>query len=182
MKKLLLYSGGMDSTLVLYQQKPDECLFLAYGQAHLKEWWFAKKHCEITKTPITRLELPKLQGSTLTGGGGTCVVPARNLVFLSIAANYAEANGFDEILLGCNKDDHADFPDCRSDFWISIHHLLKQMEMGVILRVPLINFTKKKIMRELALIGVDKDETWSCYAGSDKPCGKCEACKLRGND
>ena len=179
MKSLLLYSGGLDSTYLLHRDKPDAALFIRYGQKHLKEYWFARQHCEDLGIPLHDLEGMRLMGSSLVGGQGNFVVPARNLFFVSLAANFAEANGFGEILLGCNKDDHKAFPDCRSNFWIGVTEVLKLAELKVIIRVPLINFTKRKIMKELDRMGVDLDSTWSCYEGGEEPCGECEACLMR---
>jgi len=176
MKRLLLYSGGADSTLLLYRDKPDACLFVRYGQKHMKEYWFARKHCDATNTPLYEVEIPRLQGSSLTGDSGSFVVPARNLLFAALAANFAEANGFDEILLGCNKDDRKGFPDCCGDFWIAVTEAMKAAQLKVYPRIPLTNFTKKQILRKLDEIGVGRSDVWSCYEGGETTCGKCAAC------
>tara|TARA_R110002020_G_scaffold122632_1_gene278385 strand:- start:3 stop:560 length:558 start_codon:yes stop_codon:yes gene_type:complete len=181
-KTLLLYSGGMDSTLLLYRDRPDACIFIDYGQLHLKEYWFAKDHCEKLNVPIHRINIPPLHGSILTDGTGTCVVPARNLVFAAIAANFADANGFDHIEMGCNADDAEVFPDCRDLFWDGYKQAMYLGGLACTMRFPIIDLTKLQIKEQLDRLGVRHDETWSCYEGGEEPCGECGACKARAGE
>jgi 7-cyano-7-deazaguanine synthase len=85
-KVLHLLSGGMDSTVLLYDLLSQHCLVHAvlfnYGQRHIQELEWAKYHCHLTKTLFTTIDLPKLRGSQLTDGSGGVVVPGRKSYYL----------------------------------------------------------------------------------------------------
>jgi 7-cyano-7-deazaguanine synthase len=112
-------------------------------------------------------------------------VPARNLIFLSVAMGVAEARGADDVWLGVNALDYSGYPDCRPEFIASFEATaalaLKRGVEGrpVQIRTPLIDLTKAAIVR----LGMDLDAplhlTWSCYRGGRQPCGTCDSCHLR---
>ena len=174
---LLLYSGGLDSTVLLYNMKPPAAIFINYGQTHSKEYDKAKWHCLRLKIPLHVLNLPPLQGSSLTGGDGSFIVPCRNLIFLAMAANWAVAHGHDQITIGANAADRDLFPDCRLGFLEYVRHAIKGSGYELRVEAPLLNMNKKDIAYRAKFLGVKRSMVWSCYAGGDKPCGKCQACK-----
>ena len=183
MRALLLYSGGLDSTVLLHKMRPARALFFSYGQRHLKERTFAQDHCKKLGIRLVEISLPKLKGSLLTGegngdGNGSWVVPARNLTFLAVAANYAVARGFSHIIMGCNKDDHAMFGDCRAEFFEMVGRALERSDTPLRLELPLVNHTKKQIRDKAQHLGISATSIWSCYAGLSEPCGNCPACLL----
>jgi 7-cyano-7-deazaguanine synthase len=112
-------------------------------------------------------------------------VPARNLVFLSIATSVAEARDLDRIHIGVNALDYSGYPDCRPEFIDGFRNAARLgTRRGVSGRpievvAPLIGMTKAEIVR----LGLDVDAplglTWSCYRGLDRPCGTCDSCTLR---
>src|SRR5207237_4049511 len=112
-------------------------------------------------------------------------VPARNLIFLSVAVGVAEARHADTVYLGVNALDYSGYPDCRPEFVESFRATaalaLKRGVEGrpVKIRTPLIDRTKADIVR----VGVEVDAplhlSWSCYHGGVAPCGRCDACALR---
>jgi 7-cyano-7-deazaguanine synthase len=112
-------------------------------------------------------------------------VPARNLIFLSVAMGVAEARGADAVYLGVNALDYSGYPDCRPEFVESFRHTaglaLKRGVEGrpVDVRTPLIDLTKAGIVRLGLEVGAPLELTWSCYLGVDRPCGECDACRLR---
>jgi 7-cyano-7-deazaguanine synthase len=112
-------------------------------------------------------------------------VPARNLIFLSVAMGVAEARDADALYLGVNALDYSGYPDCRPEFIESFRQTaalaLKRGVEGrpVEVRTPLIDMTKADIVRLGVSLGAPLDLTWSCYLGGDKPCGECDACRLR---
>jgi len=174
---LLLYSGGLDSTVLLYDVMPAAALFLRYGQTHSKEYDWAKWHCGKKKIPLHVITLPTLQGSSLTGGVGTFIVPCRNLIFLAIAANWAVAHGHDQITIGANATDRDLFPDCRLGFLEYVRHAIKGSGYEMRVEAPLLDMTKKDIADRAKFLGIKRSMVWSCYAGGAKPCGECAACK-----
>ena len=112
-------------------------------------------------------------------------VPARNLIFLSVAVGVAEARDADAVYLGVNALDYSGYPDCRPEFVESFRATaalaLKRGVEGrpVDVRTPLIDMTKADIVRLGVEVGAPLELTWSCYLGFDRPCGECDACRLR---
>ena len=112
-------------------------------------------------------------------------VPARNLIFLSVAMGVAEARDDDAVYLGVNALDYSGYPDCRPEFIDSFRRTaalaLKRGVEGrpVDVRTPLIDLTKADIVRLGLEAGAPLELTWSCYLGGDLACGECDACRLR---
>lgn len=114
-------------------------------------------------------------------------VPARNLVFLSIACALAEVIDAGEIYIGVNAIDYSGYPDCRPAFVESFEQTANLATKAgvsgrpVRIRTPLIHLTKAEIIRLGAELGVDFALTHSCYNPDDagRACGKCDSCALR---
>lgn len=196
---LLVLSGGMDSTTMLYEYQDRIALALSfhYGSNHNdKELAFAKLHCQ--RLGIEHIIIPLqfikehfnsslLQGSEAIPDGNydeqnmkSTVVPFRNGIMLAIAAGMAENRGLQYIMLANHGGDHTIYPDCRPEF-------VKAMDSAVCagtwnnvrLLTPYTNITKAEIARHGLQLGINYDETWSCYKGGDKPCGVCGTCRER---
>jgi 7-cyano-7-deazaguanine synthase len=112
-------------------------------------------------------------------------VPARNLIFLAVAMGVAEARDADAVYLGVNALDYSGYPDCRPEFIDSFRQTaalaLKRGVEGrpVDILTPLIDLSKADIVRLGVEVGAPLELTWSCYLGGDRPCGECDACRLR---
>ena len=196
---LLVLSGGMDSTTMLYEYQDRIALALSfhYGSNHNdKELAFAKLHCQ--RLGIEHIIIPLqfikehfnsslLQGSEAIPEGNydeqnmkSTVVPFRNGIMLAIAAGMAENRGLQYIMLANHSGDHTIYPDCRPEF-------VKAMDSAVCagtwnnvrLLTPYTNISKAEIARHGLQLGINYDETWSCYKGGDKPCGVCGTCRER---
>ena len=113
-------------------------------------------------------------------------VAGRNLIFLSIAAGYAESLDIDDIYLGVNSVDYSGYPDCREEFIVSFEKMINKCTKKGLegrnfrIHAPLINLSKQ----EISLIGkknkVDFSKTSSCYNPKNlKSCGLCDSCLLR---
>lgn len=178
-----LLSGGLDSTVMLYDLVGKghnvHCVLFDYKQRHVQELTWAKLHCHRLRVLYTTIELPQLRGSTLTDGSGSVVVPNRNAIMLSLAVNLAVAAKADTVTFAANKDDEANFPDCRRVFVNAINRMAKAAGCKVEICAPYLNTPKWAIAALGQEMGVPLYETWSCYEGGGKPCGKCEACKKR---
>ena len=198
-KAIVLLSGGLDSTTTLYYaiDKGYDCyaLIFDYGQRHRREIKHAKKIAQNlkVKTQILRIKLP-WKGSSLLGSRGKgqvprkkihgiplTYVPARNTIFLSFALSYAEAIGAKAIFIGANAIDYSGYPDCRPHYYKAFHHVIRNGTMLGNIRVytPLINLTKKQIVKLGRKLKAPLEKTWSCYQGNRKPCNICDSCKLR---
>lgn len=197
----MLCSGGMDSVTALYWawQNHDVrgVLSFDYGAKHNhREIPFAKHHAEIVNARHVAVPLDFIgdyfQSDLLKTGGDIpeghyadenmkrTVVPFRNGIMLSVAGGYAESIGAEGLVIAAHSGDHAIYPDCREDFMQSMAGALRA---GTYARVellrPFIALNKAQIAAEGARLGVDFAQTWSCYKGGLRHCGKCGTCVER---
>lgn len=203
-KAIVLLSGGLDSATTLYYARKKGykvyCLIFDYGQRHRKEIIQAKAiarkaGCEYRVVKIAfpwrgsslldkNLRLPKNR-DLKAGEIPSTYVPARNIIFLSYAASFAETIGAEVIFIGANAVDYSGYPDCRPDFFSSFQKVLaKGIKTGVEGRVikidtPLVKKSKAEIIKLGLALKVPYHLTWSCYAGERTPCGACDSCVLR---
>lgn len=206
MKAIVLFSGGLDSTTALYVARRDGrepvCLSVHYGQLHERELSSAKKIAASLRLEhwIIPISLP-WGGSALTDAGlavpkgreeseiskeiPVTYVPARNSIFLSLAASLAEVKGADSIYFGANALDYSGYPDCRPEFLEAFEAMIRRGTKagteGRPIRViaPLLRLSKNEIVQLAQELGVPFEWTWSCYEGREFPCGGCDSCILR---
>jgi 7-cyano-7-deazaguanine synthase len=207
MKAVSLLSGGLDSTVTLayalsegYDVVP---LTIRYGQRHVRELDSAKavvRHYGLKHHVIMDLDLSSFRsaltrndisvperGSTAEIGNDIPItyVPARNIIFLSIAAGLAESVDADRIFIGANAIDYSGYPDCRPEFFRAFETVLKVgTKAGVegnptIIEHPILRSTKADIVRLGKRLKAALELTWSCYQGGAKACGKCDSCLIR---
>lgn len=206
---VVLLSGGLDSstTLALAHERGHTlyALSIGYGQRHARELEAARRlaaHFGCREHRVLELDPAAFSGSALTDraipvpldrpdaeiGAGVPItyVPARNLIFLGLATGYAEVVGADDIYLGITAQDYSGYPDCRPEFLEAFSRAANLAtragtEQGRTLRfhAPLIALGKGEIVREGTRLGVPWEQTWSCYSGGERACGRCDACHLR---
>ena len=203
-KAIVLFSGGLDSTTLLYYVKSQKyqpyCLIFDYGQRHRKEIEHAKRlarklQCEFQ---VVKIALP-WQGSSLLDKTmalpqreqinpkeiPSTYVPARNIIFLSFAVSWAEALGANAVFIGANAIDYSGYPDCRPKFLQAYQNAIKKglkigvQGQGIKIHAPFLRKTKAQIIRLGMKFKVPYHLTWSCYEGGRAPCGKCDSCLLR---
>lgn len=196
---VIIVSGGMDSVTLLYEYKDRIALGISfdYGSNHnAKEIPFAKLHCE--RLGIRHITIPLdfmhqyFKSSLLEGADAipeghyadenmkSTVVPFRNGIMLAIAAGIAESNGLSHVMIANHGGDHAIYPDCRPEFISAMSEATRNGSYnGVTVVAPYTNISKSGIARHGKALGIDYTETWSCYKGYDKHCGKCGTCVER---
>jgi len=206
MKAVVLLSGGLDSATALYVARRDGreaiCLSIHYGQLHERELDSARKIASSLALEhwIIPLSLP-WGGSALTDSAiaipkgrsegeiareiPVTYVPARNSIFLSLAASLAETQGAQAIYMGANALDYSGYPDCRPAFLEAFEELISRgTKVGVEgqrvrIVAPLLRLSKAEIVRLGQELGVPFEWTWSCYEGGRFPCAQCDSCILR---
>lgn len=112
-------------------------------------------------------------------------VPGRNLMFLSIAASYAEAIGAEAVFIGVNALDYSGYPDCRPEFIEQVQRVIRAGTKAgaegkeIQIKAPLLHWSKAEIIREGLRLKVPYHLTTSCYNGEEAACGECDSCRLR---
>ncbi|WP_068857042.1 7-cyano-7-deazaguanine synthase QueC [Leyella lascolaii] len=193
---VIVVSGGMDSITLLYDKKEEIALAVTfdYGSKHnAREIAWAKVHCGrlgIRHIVIKLDFMQKYFTSSLLEGGDeipeghyadenmkSTVVPFRNGIMLSVAAGIAESNGLKKILIANHGGDHTIYPDCRPEFIGAMDRAIANGTYeDVRIDAPYTNITKADIAKKGKRLGIDYSETWSCYKGGERHCGKCGTC------
>ncbi len=195
----IIVSGGMDSITLLYEQRERIALGISfdYGSNHnAREIPFAELHCKRLGIRHITVKLDFMhqyfKSSLLDGADAipeghyaddnmkSTVVPFRNGIMLSIAAGIAESQGLSNVFMANHGGDHTIYPDCRPEFVGAINEAIRLgTYANVTVSAPYTSITKGDIARRGAALGIDYSETWSCYKGGDKHCGKCGTCVER---
>lgn len=226
----MVFSGGMDSTICLYWaiakygRENIHCLSFDYGQRHVIELEAAKEIADFAKCPQETIDIKGILRSSspltsdaeldqkeslneFSSGVQKTFVPARNILFLTIAANYALSKNCEQIVTGVCEEDFGGYYDCRQDFIDAMQAALNQgifgqSKPGLKILTPLMYQSKAESLKWLksnfndfsgkeaslyklkdadiydeAISAMAKSHT--CYAGKRPACGKCHACHLR---
>lgn len=208
MRVVVLLSGGIDSTTTLayaisrgYEVYP---ITIDYEQRHRREIESVKNICRwYSLVPkIVKVDLRSIGGSALTAEIEVptrssideiredipiTYVPARNLIFLSIAGAYAEVIDARSVFIGANIIDYSGYPDCRPEFIFEFQRVLNLATKAgvsgkkISVEAPLLYLKKSQIISLGMKLGVPYELTWSCYRGGDIACGQCDSCLIRLN-
>ena len=201
MKALVLFSGGLDSTVLATQMKQEttetRLLSIDYGQRHAKELDHSQKVADHLGLAHEILKLPQLGqilgGSSLTDKSITLpeghyaeesmkstVVPNRNMILLALAGGHALSIGFDTIDYAAHAGDHTIYPDCRPEFADAMNKALGLADWNDLnLHRPYVEMTKSDLVSLGEELNAPLQLTWSCYAGGEIHCGKCGTCVER---
>ncbi len=208
-RAVVLLSGGIDSTTVLAMAKHQGFAVYAisfdYGQKHRHELEAASRianHFGVVQHLIVQVDLAAIGGSALTANIAVpkhdaveqlssaipiTYVPARNLIFLSLALAWAEVLKAYHLFIGATAIDFSGYPDCRPEFLRSFEQTANlATKAGVLgnrftVHAPLLNLTKAQIIQTGVKLGVDYSLTWSCYdpQPDGTACGQCDSCLFR---
>jgi len=200
-KSVVVFSGGMDSAALLVKLLAEEreCLALTfnYGQRHAREIEAAQTIAKMLNVrhrvadlrhlatffgtnSLTSPDVPVPDGHYTEEKMKATVVPARNLVFLSIATAWALAEKCDSIAYGAHAGDHTIYPDCRPEFADALAKTILLADWRpVTLECPFVNLDKAAIASIGAKYNAPFALTWSCYKGGHFHCGRCATCVER---
>ncbi len=201
-KIVVIFSGGMDSFTVLNKAIQTEAgvevyaLTFNYGQRHVKEVECAKTICAKLKVPHKIVDISAINqiigGSSLTDNIEVpeghyeddnmkqTIVPNRNMILLSMAVGYAVSIGAEKVYYGAHSGDHAIYPDCRPEFVNKMNAVCEIANYDAVeIVTPYLYQSKIAILTDGLSMGLDYSDTWTCYNGREKACGKCGACQER---
>lgn len=172
---LLLFSGGYDSTLLLTLALEMDmipfCVLINYGQKHIKELGYAERYCAENKVDYSIANITLPVASNLTEekktyeGVSPWHVPARNLIFIGIAASIAESKGITEIWYGANYEDREHlFPDCYQEWVYQINKVLEiNGSMKIKVEAPLLGMSKETIKLLAFKYNINENKVFSGY-------------------
>jgi len=195
MNIILIYSGGVDSTTLLYEYQKNIKLALSFkynakfSEEELKR---AKYHCEklgIKQQIVDLTDIFKWFDCSLLEGGETVpfcefdsesikkiIIPYRNGIMLSVATGFAEYNNCDTIMTGIHFLENRP-PDCTPKF---AKNISKASKNGTLTKTKIVapyqKITKTEIVEKGLSLGIDYNKTYSCYIGNEIECGKCGNC------
>ncbi len=203
---IVLLSGGMDSATLLWLARREFgeviALSFSYGQKHSVELRYAQELARIAgvrehlvvELPLYRsikgsalidedVEVPV--GSYPEGEPPPTTVPMRNLNFLAVAAAFADSFGVKRIGIGVHALD-TPYPDCRPEFITAAEAainagsiLTAEKKVRIEVWAPFLGMTKRDIAALGKELGVPFEKTYSCYRGTEPPCGRCPTCIQR---
>ncbi|NBO99109.1 MAG: 7-cyano-7-deazaguanine synthase QueC [Proteobacteria bacterium] len=205
-KVVVPISGGMDSTVILYKAVetfgPENVYGLSYdyGQRHKRELNLAEHHVKKLKikewqtidtsfiktlAPTSSLTNNNIETPDIRQIAGEAqpksYVPNRNMIFLSIAASYAEAVGAKIVYHGATKvDSLAGYWDASPEFLPTINSILAlNRETRITIEAPLIDLDKADIVKEGIRLKVKFSKTYTCYSGNNKSDANSPSSALR---
>ena len=199
-----IVSGGLDSVTLLHylvkeQQRQPAVITFLYGQKHTKEVEFARKQVallgcadhlvldlsllrplfahsalvdEETAVPHVRDVMGDPQPITY--------VPNRNMIFLALAAAYAETHQVSQVFYGAQRHDVYGYWDTTPQFLDQLNQVYDLNRKNPIqIEAPFVNYSKTDLVRKGLELEVDYSQTWSCYEGQALACGQCPTCAER---
>lgn len=205
---VVLLSGGVDSSVLLHhvardpKRGPVHALSFDYGQRHSRELECARR--QAAAAGVARHEVIDIAfmgailktGSALIAGGEDVpdldglgadqleqpptYVPNRNMMLLSIAAAYAEAQSIRDVYYGAQAQDEYGYWDCTEAFLERVNRVLVlNRNEPVTIHAPFVRMRKAETVAMGLALGVDFAHTWSCYRGGTQACGTCPTCVER---
>ncbi|AMX99029.1 7-cyano-7-deazaguanine synthase QueC [Mesorhizobium ciceri] len=202
MKTLVVCSGGLDSVSLAHKVASEHeltgLLSFDYGQRHRQELRFATLCAERLNVAHQIIDIRQigrgLRGSALTDSVDVpdghyaedtmkiTVVPNRNAIMLAIAFGLAAAHKAEAVAMAAHGGDHFIYPDCRPAFIEAFQTMQDRALDGdaqIRLYTPYVNLTKADIVGDGAGYGTPFAQTWSCYKGGERHCGRCGTCVER---
>lgn len=199
-----IVSGGMDSVTLLHylvkkEQRQPAVLTFLYGQKHSKEITYAQTQAQLlgcTEQLVLDLNLlrPLFASSALVSEEQAVpaaaevmgdpqpltYVPNRNMIFLALAAAYAETNGVTEVYYGAQRHDIYGYWDTTPDFLARLNNVFDlNRKTPLQIKAPFVHYSKSDLLRMGLELEVDYAQTWSCYEGQEAACGRCPTCAER---
>lgn len=217
-RALIVLSGGQDSTTCLYAALAAGLEVYAitfdYGQRHSREleaarWVFADARAAHPKQVFTQLERkvgPILDSTSplvsdneleqykdhqsLPGGIEKTFVPLRNMLFLTLAANYAVSIDAEFIYTGVCQEDYGGYPDCREVFVSAVERAINLSNEGaarpIRIVTPLMDMTKAESVQYAVRLAQNGFNAYgalayshTAYDGQYPPVGHDHASLLR---
>lgn len=197
-KSIVLFSGGLDSTTLLWSLRPAvKALLVDYGQRHRRELYRAENICKTYEIEYSTAKLEGINHLLRKGSQSgpedppeghyselsmkTTIVPNRNSIMLAVACGWAISTGCTDVYFAAHGGDHTIYPDCRKEFVDSFNQTMKLANAWeeINVKAPFLEMTKAEIVTFGTLQNVPYQLTYSCYVGGNAHCGRCGTCVER---
>src|SRR5689334_4461797 len=162
-----IVSGGMDSVTLLHylikkEQRHPAVISFMYGQKHLREIDCARRnaqavgvkdHLVLDLSPFRSVfatsalvgdtvEIPSIEDVQGDPQPAT-YVPNRNMIFLALAAAFAESHGVTEVFYGAQHHDMYGYWDTTSEFLDKVNQVYGLNRKNAIqIRAPFVEYSK----------------------------------------
>lgn len=187
-KIVVLFSGGIDSTVLLYWllRKGFSCypLFIDYGQMSSRgEFEAVKKISRELGTDLKTLQIKNISSLvcnqlTNPSKSNNPFFPNRNLLLLSIAGMYAYEHNFTGIATGVIYS--TQYPDSTSNFIKKFEYLNNiSLDRELLVLAPFLDFRKSEVVSIGNKLSVPFTDTYSCLVNPSEHCLKCDSCVER---
>jgi len=198
-RAIVLLSGGVDSAVTLWWARSQgwdiqPLTFDYFGRPKREHGAITALVKRAGVRPIRTVDVPFLKevddlrpsgfDNAALNESPEGYIPARNLIFYSLAAYFGELDGTRYLVGGHNGTDPESFPDASPKFFDHLNHVFgmslwsyKQSPIEVL--VPLGGKSKEEVLRMGRRLGVPFEFTWSCYWDQDVHCGTCVSCTER---
>jgi 7-cyano-7-deazaguanine synthase len=199
-----IVSGGMDSVTLLHYLVKERGLETAvitflYGQKHAKEVELAREQARLlgcgehvvldlgvlrplfTTSALVADDIAIPTIADVTGDPQPATyVPNRNMIFLALAAAYAESHEVNIVYYGAQSHDMYGYWDTTPEFLAQLNQVYGlNRKTPIQIEAPFVHYSKTDILRKGLELGVDYGRTWSCYEGQAAACGQCPTCAER---
>lgn len=198
-KALVMLSGGLDSATCLYWAKRrfsevSAITFNYFGRLQREKRAAAKLAKRANVYRLIKIDMPFVKEASDFYNSSrfrsdpdalwSSYVPARNIMFYSIAAHYAEYLGVKWIIGGHNLHDITFFKDASKGYIDKMNSLFREGCLlcdGQAYRIalPLAEMSRKEIIKLAIRLKTPMELTWSCHREGRAHCGQCYACKQR---
>ena len=199
MKIVTVFSGGLDSTTLLYHLRAEghevRALSANYGQRHLdRELAAANEICRriglehrvvdlramavlFGRNSLSDPSVPVPESEYNEETMQVTTVPNRNMILLSVGLAWAASMGYDGVAFGAHGGPYTPYPDCQPTFATAMDAAARLCDWKP-MRVlsPFVALDKAGVVRRGAELGVPFGLTWSCYNGGETHCGRCGTC------
>jgi 7-cyano-7-deazaguanine synthase len=201
-KAVVVFSGGLDSTTLLYHLLAEgyelKALSVDYGQRHRgRELAAAETICRrlgVERRVVDLRSLVELLGQNSLSDPSVAVpdgkyesgtmqvttVPNRNMVLISVALAWAVSLKYGAVAYGAHGGVYTNYPDCRPEFAAALDHAAALCDWEPVrVLAPFVHWDKGDIVKRGVELAVPFELTWSCYKGGDRHCGSCGTCNDR---
>ncbi len=190
MTRLLLLSGGLDSTAVAALTRPDHCMVVDYGQIPAQAEARAAQHvAQLLGLPCTTIRVPATdvgaglmanKAASTTGPAGAAPVwwPFRNQLLITLAAAWGVLREFTTIQLGTVASDGARHIDGTRGFLSAIDNVVALQEGHIRVEAPAAEMSATELLRASGVPESVLAWTHSCHR-ANLPCAHCPGCVKR---